>query len=279
MRCRGSTPAKSSPPCRASTTAKSRSFSITARGRETDHHLLARLAEDIREKSRHRRLPRLRRPAVGRQEAADTAARFALTLQSIGDGVIVTDAGERITMINPVACELTGCGAAEALGRPLDDIFHIVSCLDGRRVPSPVREALESGKTVTPADHTDLIARNSRRRHIADSAAPIRSPDGKTAGAILVFRDVTLEYRKRDRLNMSLSLLRQAADGNAMHFSASIRRRSNRSPSSTATSGSCRKSTARLSRFRSGCRRRIMRVSGSGPKRLRPGGRVPVPAR
>ena len=153
-----------------------------------------------------------------RQEAADTAARFALTLQSIGDGVIVTDAGERITMINPVACELTGCGAAEALGRPLDDIFHIVSCLDGRRVPSPVREALESGKTVTPADHTDLIARDSRRRHIADSAAPIRSPDGKTAGAILVFRDVTLEYRKRDRLNLSLSLLRQAADGNAMHF-------------------------------------------------------------
>ena len=139
-----------------------------------------------------------------RQEAADTAARFALTLQSIGDGVIVTDAGERITMINPVACELTGCGAAEALGRPLDDIFHIVSCLDGRRVPSPVREALESGKTVTPADHTDLIARDSRRRHIADSAAPIRSPDGKTAGAILVFRDVTLEYRKRDRLNLSL---------------------------------------------------------------------------
>ncbi|NLF92673.1 MAG: PAS domain-containing protein, partial [Oligosphaeraceae bacterium] len=72
---------------------------------------------------------------------------------------------------------------------------------------SPVTLALQSGRIVELADHTDLISRSGQRYHIADSAAPIRNDGGEIAGAVLVFRDVTEQYRQRDMFNASLQSL------------------------------------------------------------------------
>ena len=130
--------------------------------------------------------------------------RLAVTLGSIGDGVIATDTGKNVVMINQVAQELTGWTQAEASGRPLMEVFEIVNEVTGEPAADPVRRALETGTIVGLANHTALIARDGTRYSIADSCAPIRSQDGTIIGAVLVFRDVTNEKRAarlREALN------------------------------------------------------------------------------
>lgn len=151
-------------------------------------------------------------------EAAEIAERFRLTLESIGDGVIATDASERITLVNPVACRFMGIPREKAEGRILKDVFHLVrhySASGGpaaerreNEVDSPLREALSSGKTVELAEHLILISADGTHRHIAASAAPIRPADGGIAGGVLVFRDVTEEYEKRDQLRKNSIILK-----------------------------------------------------------------------
>ena len=140
--------------------------------------------------------------------ASQIAERFRLTLESIGDGVIATDREENVTLWNPVAEKLTGVAQEEAIGRKLDEVFHLVSYPDGRRVETPLAKALQSNATVELANHTDLIDKNGNRRHIADSASPIHDEQGKITGVVLVFRDVTEEYRKRDRMRLHSIILK-----------------------------------------------------------------------
>ena len=79
-----------------------------------------------------------------------------------------------------------------------------------RSIESPLSRALREGKIVELANHTDLISRTGKRYHIADSAAPIRDREGKISGGVLVFRDVTDEYEKRDRLRLNDLILENA---------------------------------------------------------------------
>jgi len=124
--------------------------------------------------------------------------RLAVTLRSIGDGVIATDRQGRVTLINRAAETLTRWDAKKATGRDLTDVFRIIH--EGTREPceNPVQRVLESGKITSLANHTVLIARDGTEKNIADSAAPIRDNDGKTIGVVIVFRDVTDEKRARD---------------------------------------------------------------------------------
>jgi PAS domain S-box-containing protein len=125
------------------------------------------------------------------EKLAEERGRLAVTLTSIGDAVIATDARGVVTLLNPVAESLTGWTGPEAMGRPLQDVFRIFSEKTGRRVPDPVEKVLATGRIVGLANHTQIEARDGTRRAIADSAAPIRGPDGQTVGVVLVFRDVT----------------------------------------------------------------------------------------
>ncbi len=146
-----------------------------------------------------------------RYETAIEAERYKLTLEAIGDAVVVTDEHENVTMMNAVAAALTGYRSEEVLGTPLANIFRIVSYIDETPMPSPLAKAISSGKIVELANHTDLIARDGTRFHIADSAAPIRNRRGKIIGGILVFRDVTREYDLRDKMRRSHHLLKESA--------------------------------------------------------------------
>ena len=141
------------------------------------------------------------------RETARLAERFRLTLESIGDGVVATDALGHVTLLNPVAAKLTGYSPEEAEGKKLDEIFNIVSYLDESKVESPLARALATGQTVELANHTDLIAKDGSRLHIADCASPIRDEANRITGGVLVFRDVTEEYEKRDRLRMNSAIL------------------------------------------------------------------------
>lgn len=131
--------------------------------------------------------------------------RLAVTLRSIGDGVITTDTNGRIDLINKVAENMTGWTQAEAQGQLLSAVFKIVSEHTNQPVENPVQMVMKSGKVIGLANHTVLIARDGTRRAIADSGAPIVMRDGTIVGVVLVFRDVTearrLEQAKRNFTN------------------------------------------------------------------------------
>ena len=135
--------------------------------------------------------------------------RLAVTLNSIGDAVIATDAEGRVTLLNPLAEKLTGWTRAEAFGRPVDDIFHIINKETRQPAAIPVKETLAQGTIQGLANHTVLIARDGSECDIADSCAPIRDRDGQVVGAVLVFRDVTGEYAAQQALRDSSQALQE----------------------------------------------------------------------
>ena len=134
-----------------------------------------------------------------------------VTLASIGDAVLVTDADGRVTFLNSVAEQLTGWTASAAKGRRLTEVFPIVNERTRASVGDPVSRVLETGVTVGLANHTVLLARNGREIPIADSAAPIRLPDGTMFGVVLIFRDIT-EERRADLARAWLAAIVESSD-------------------------------------------------------------------
>ena len=126
--------------------------------------------------------------------------QFAVTLTSIGDGVITTDAERRVTFLNPEAERLTGWTRDEAERQQLVSIFPIFNEDTREPVCDPAKKVLELGMTVGLANHTVLISRNGKEIPIADSGAPIRDVEGKMLGVVLVFRDCTMEREKESAL-------------------------------------------------------------------------------
>jgi len=113
------------------------------------------------------------------------------TLASIGDGVIRTDAEGRIDSMNPVAEQLTGWIAEEALGRPVTEIFQVVDEVTRTPLPDPVRQCLEQDRIVVSPGHALLLGAEGQEYSVRDSAAPIRDRHGEVIGAVVVFKDVT----------------------------------------------------------------------------------------
>ena len=124
-------------------------------------------------------------------QLAEEKERLKVTLQSIGDGVISTDALRRITFMNTVAERMTGWTLGEALGLLVDQVFPIVEERSGRPAASPVTRCLDSGEVTYLEEDTVLEPRQAERRDIRSSAAPLRTPGGELIGAVLVFQDVT----------------------------------------------------------------------------------------
>ena len=132
---------------------------------------------------------------------------LAITLQSIGDAVITTDALGRVTRLNATAEQLTGWSWSEASGQPLTSVFRIVDAETRVAAESPAYRAMAAGAIVGLANHTTLLARDGKEHQIADSAAPIRDTSGEIVGAVLVFSNVTEQYLVRQQLTRSVDLL------------------------------------------------------------------------
>ncbi len=134
------------------------------------------------------------------------------TLHSIGDGVITTNAEGRVTGLNTVAEELTGWTTEEAQAFSISEVFHIVNEKTGAICENPVTLVLEEGKVKNLAHNTVLISRDGMRHPIADSSAPIRSPDGKLLGVVLVFRDQSDERIIHKRLQAMHASIESSID-------------------------------------------------------------------
>lgn len=154
---------------------------------------------------------------TGLRRQAEIALRqqsqhLQVTLSSIGDAVIATDAQGRITFMNPIAHALTGWSQADAGGRPLDEVFRIINEITRETVESPVAKVIREGTVVGLGNHTLLVARDGREIPIDDSGAPIRDEQGAIGGVILVFRDVTERRQAEIALRESEELFRQLAE-------------------------------------------------------------------
>ena len=127
-----------------------------------------------------------------RAEAALAAqqAWFSITLNSIADAVITSDPNGLITYLNTAAEALTGWPIADAMGRPLDDVFRIVDERTRRPIENPALTVLRTGHGATLDGQTVLFSRDGTEHAIADSAAPIRDAQETILGVVLVFRDV-----------------------------------------------------------------------------------------
>ena len=155
--------------------------------------------------------------AAARQVAQEERERLHVTLASIGDAVISTDANGRVDFLNPVAEELVGWKSGEASGRTLEDVFRIVNEDTRQPVENPALRALKEGKIVGLANHTVLISKDGTERPIDDSAAPIRNQQGDISGSVLVFRDISERKRTEAVLRERLRLLAlNAAVGEAL---------------------------------------------------------------
>ncbi len=126
----------------------------------------------------------------GQMELRRSEAHSSRILQSIGDGVIVTDLEGRITRMNPIAETLTGWTLTEAAGAPLVEVFRIYNEHSRKLVENPVHEVRRRGTIVGLANHTMLRRRDGTETHIEDSAAPIADETGLLTGVVLVFRSV-----------------------------------------------------------------------------------------
>jgi PAS domain S-box-containing protein len=124
---------------------------------------------------------------------------LSVTLKSIGDGVIATDAESRVIFMNYVAQKLTGWEEKEALGRTTAEVFNIVDEKTGEKVEDPVKKVLREEMVAGMGNHTVLISRDGRRFSIDDSGSPIKDEKGNIFGAVMVFKDVT-EARKAEEL-------------------------------------------------------------------------------
>ena len=146
---------------------------------------------------------------------------LSITLNSIGDGVLSTDIHGLIVRMNPVAEKLCGWDLAEATGKPLTEVFHIVNAETREKIANPARKMLENGEVVGLANHTALISKDGSEYQIADSAAPIKNKEGEISGVVLVFSDVTEKYAAQKHIEESeekFRLLITAMDqGMALH--------------------------------------------------------------
>src|SRR5262245_17911408 len=138
--------------------------------------------------------------------ASERREVLRVTLRSIGDAVIATDVGGRITYMNPVAEQLTGWAEHEALGQSLDSVFRIVNEETRQPVENPAVKALRARVVVGLANHSVLIRKDGNQCPIDDSAAPISDEHGHVTGCVLIFRDVTGQRSvERDKVDQLLT--------------------------------------------------------------------------
>lgn len=128
---------------------------------------------------------------------------LAITLNSIGDAVIATDAGGYVVRMNPVAEQLTGWSFALAKGKKLPEVFKISNGRTRERIENPVDKVMRLGDIVELEHNTILQGKDGIERRISDSGAPIRNAQGDIVGVVLVFRDVTERHQMEAQLRQS----------------------------------------------------------------------------
>jgi diguanylate cyclase (GGDEF)-like protein/PAS domain S-box-containing protein len=135
----------------------------------------------------------------------DEKERLLVTLRSIGDAVITTDAEGLVTDLNPAAEDLIGWEARAARGRAIDEVLTVVDEQRRSVLENPVRRCLREGRKVSLPEQAVVVGRNGADLNVQDSVAPIRDRAGRVIGAVMVFHHVSQEERLQRELNYQAS--------------------------------------------------------------------------
>jgi two-component system, chemotaxis family, CheB/CheR fusion protein len=157
------------------------------------------------------RLDLLKRHAA-EEELRLSEAELRTTLRSIGDAVLATDAGARVTFMNPIAEKLTGWSEKEAVGRDAREIFRVLHETTRGEVENPVTQALREGAAAGLVSETALISRDGTERPISASGASIRDELGRVSGVVLVFRDITEKRQAEQDLQRLAAIVSSSED-------------------------------------------------------------------
>jgi len=130
------------------------------------------------------------RIAAAAQELSDERERLRITLHSIADAVICTDAANNITFMNPAAEVLTGIDIVTAYGEPLDAAYCPVDEETGERIV-PTTEADDSPGSNSHNGRAVIVRPDDTRRNIREIVSPILTAKGDVAGSVIVFQDIT----------------------------------------------------------------------------------------
>lgn len=131
--------------------------------------------------------------------------RLKVTMDSIGDAVITTNALGQIDYLNPIAQKMTGWTLEEALGQPLNQVFNIINEKTRLPCPDPVQLCLTENRIFGLAEDTVLINKHGIEFGISDSAAPIRGKQNEVLGVVLVFHDVTQQRQMANEISFRAS--------------------------------------------------------------------------
>ncbi len=123
-----------------------------------------------------------------------------LTLQSIGDAVICTDAEGRVSYINPVAQRMTGWQPFDAAGRDVDEVAPLYLANGKQTQPSPLRVALATQLACGPTRGVVLHRKDGQRFEVEESASPIINRQQELTGAVMVLHDVTETMAMAERM-------------------------------------------------------------------------------
>ena len=154
----------------------------------------------IEDEQRHAAETRgLHREAVDALSLAQTAERalasekerLAVTLRSVGDGVIAADTAGVVRVFNRAAEILTGWTHDEACGRPLDDVFHNLDADTRERLENSIPVAAAPDNPLGVARSAVLVCRDGRELPIQEVCAPLRDGNGHVIGLVLAFRDAS----------------------------------------------------------------------------------------
>ena len=140
---------------------------------------------------------------------------FRVTLQSIGDGLLATDAKGQVSMMNRIAEDSTGWQENEAKGRPINEVFKLIDEVTRESLEDPVSIVLATGEIHGLANHSVLVAKDGAERPIADSAAPIKNEEDDIIGVVFVFRDISESERTKRQLEISEARYKALVDASA----------------------------------------------------------------
>jgi len=124
-----------------------------------------------------------------------------VAFNAIDDAVLISDSQGRVIFLNSMAESLTGWSRADAIGRPVDEVFHVISPTARTSPEHPVVLGMREDRAIAPDVDSLLVRRNGEELGIEDSVVLVHDRDGQVTGAALIFRD----------LNRSLTMTRKMA--------------------------------------------------------------------
>lgn len=133
-------------------------------------------------------------------------------VDSVGDGLISTDTKGCVEFMNPAAERLTGWDQADAIGKPLDKVFHIIDAITRKVAENPALQVINTGQAIRSPDNTVLINRDRIEIPIKNSSTPVITNEAELTGVVLIFQDNTQSHLSEYRIRNSNARLQLAME-------------------------------------------------------------------